>query len=66
MSLVELVELNPKIGTTEDVKKTQQAATYLLNAAVGICRSGHLPSQIYRLADQGKLSRQAYWNKQKQ
>ncbi|VDQ13532.1 unnamed protein product [Trichobilharzia regenti] len=57
MSVVEMAELNPLLGSPEDVEKTQQTAVHILRACLGHCRSGHLPFKVNSLAEEGILSR---------
>lgn len=40
---IDLVEVNPAIGSESDVKKTVAAAIQILAAACGKIRSGNLP-----------------------
>lgn len=42
---IDLVEVNPAIGTPDDVKRTVAAAVHILSAACGTRRSGHLPRE---------------------
>lgn len=43
MQAIDLVEVNPAIGSESDVKKTVAAAVHLLAAACGTIRGGNLP-----------------------
>ncbi|VDP37311.1 unnamed protein product [Schistosoma mattheei] len=52
LSIVELAELNPLLGSKEDVVKTQSSAVQILRACLGHCRSGHLPFNVRNLTDQ--------------
>ncbi|CAI2723622.1 unnamed protein product [Schistosoma spindalis] len=54
LSVVELAELNPLLGSEEDVLKTQSSAIQILRACLGHCRSGHLPFNVRNLTDQEK------------
>ena len=45
LEAVDLVEINPKIGSESDVKKTVEAAIEVLKAAVGNNRSGNVSSE---------------------
>lgn len=60
LSIVELAELNPLLGSKEDVVKTQSSAVQILRACLGHCRSGHLPFNVRNLTDQGIISRMAH------
>ncbi|KAF5396857.1 Arginase [Paragonimus heterotremus] len=57
LSLLDLAELNPMIGTPEDVSKTQATALSLLKTCVGYSRSGHLPMKVHLLREEGIPSR---------
>ncbi|XP_058820906.1 arginase, hepatic-like [Topomyia yanbarensis] len=46
LAAVDLVEVNPSIGTAEDVKKTVDAAIHLLVAACGNSRRGNIPDTL--------------------
>nr|AAQ16108.1 arginase [Schistosoma japonicum] len=46
LSIVELAELNPLLGSKEDVEKTQSSAVHILRASLGHCRSGQLPMKV--------------------
>ncbi|XP_053692591.1 arginase, hepatic [Sabethes cyaneus] len=46
LAAVDLVEVNPAIGTEVDVKKTLEAAIHLLVAACGHSRSGNKPDTL--------------------
>ncbi|RTG89775.1 glycoprotein 3-alpha-L-fucosyltransferase [Schistosoma bovis] len=54
LSIVELAEINPLLGSKEDVVKTQSSAVQILRACLGHCRSGHLPFNVRNLTDQEK------------
>lgn len=41
LHVVDLVEVNPKLGSADDVKKTVDAAIHLLAAACGNSRLGN-------------------------
>jgi len=43
LSAVDLVEVNPKLGSPADVKITLEAAMHIIRAAVGYNRRGHSP-----------------------
>jgi arginase len=43
LNAVDLVEINPSVGSQDDVKKTLDAAMHLLKAACGNSRRGNLP-----------------------
>lgn len=45
LEAVDLVEVNPKIGSESDVKKTVEAAIEILKASVGNNRSGNFSSE---------------------
>lgn len=49
LEAIDMVEVNPAIGTADDVRKTVSAAIHLLAAACGTRRGGNLPRQ--RVAD---------------
>ncbi|CAL8107087.1 unnamed protein product [Calicophoron daubneyi] len=57
LSVMELVELNPLIGTPSEVETTLSTAVELLRACLGYRRSGHLPPKIGSLAYDGICSR---------
>ncbi|GAA56930.1 arginase [Clonorchis sinensis] len=57
LSVVELVELNPLIGTQCEVDRTTSTAVTLLKACLGYRRSGNLPRKLHSLSDEGILSR---------
>lgn len=40
LSAIDLVEVNPQIGSEEDVKMTVQAAIHIIQAALGYTRRG--------------------------
>lgn len=40
LSAIDLVEVNPQIGSEQDVKKTVQAAIHIIQAALGYTRRG--------------------------
>lgn len=44
LDAVDLVEVNPTIGTPEDIAKTVEAAVLILKAACGEHRWGNVPS----------------------
>ncbi|CAH8446750.1 unnamed protein product [Heterobilharzia americana] len=56
LSVVEMAELNPLLGSKEDVEKTQQTAVCILTACLGHCRSGHLPVKVNKLADKVQMN----------
>ncbi|CAH8449464.1 unnamed protein product [Schistosoma turkestanicum] len=56
LSLVELAELNPLLGSKEDVSKTQLSAVHILRACLGHCRSGHLPFKVRTFNDQSVMN----------
>lgn len=43
LGAVDLVEVNPSIGTEQDVKRTVEAAIHILASAFGYSRRGLLP-----------------------
>lgn len=43
LKVLDLVEVNPEIGSSIDVKKTVDSAIHLFKAACGTQRSGNLP-----------------------
>lgn len=47
---VDVVELNPEIGTETDVKRTVDSAIAVLKAACGTARDGMLPNGVNELA----------------
>ncbi|KAF8562117.1 hypothetical protein P879_09568 [Paragonimus westermani] len=57
LSVMDLVELNPLLGTPADVQLTQNTAVSLLKACLGTRRCGHLPFKVHSLADEGIPSR---------
>ncbi|KAF7260514.1 hypothetical protein EG68_02372 [Paragonimus skrjabini miyazakii] len=57
LSMLDLAELNPMIGTPEDVSKTQATALSLLKTCLGYNRSGHLPKKVHLLREEGIPSR---------
>nr|CAH8829311.1 unnamed protein product [Trichobilharzia regenti] len=57
LSVVEMAELNPLLGSPEDVEKTQQTAVHILRACLGHCRSGHLPFKVNSLAEEAYISK---------
>ncbi|XP_054262817.1 arginase-1-like isoform X1 [Macrosteles quadrilineatus] len=46
MKVMDLVEVNPNIGSERDVKKTVDAALHLIKAAYGFSRLGNVPRHI--------------------
>lgn len=46
LNAVDLVEINPEIGSADDVKKTVEAGIQLVKAAFGFSRIGSYPSDI--------------------
>ncbi|CAH8574884.1 unnamed protein product [Dicrocoelium dendriticum] len=57
LSVMDLVEINPLVGTKEDVERTKQTGVRLLKAALGYRRDGHLPVKVHSLANEGIRSR---------
>ncbi|GAA56929.1 arginase [Clonorchis sinensis] len=57
LSVMDLAELNPKIGSQADVDRTKHTAITLLKACFGYRRSGHLPFKVHSLSDHGIVSR---------
>lgn len=49
LEALDLVEVNPSIGSLADVQKTVDAAVHLLKAACGTKRIGNLPSNVKEL-----------------
>lgn len=45
LAAVDLVEVNPAIGSEDDVAKTVDAAIQILKAACGTVRKGVLPNE---------------------
>lgn len=45
LNAVDLVEVNPQIGDSEDVNRTVNAANQIIKAACGFDRLGKLPSK---------------------
>lgn len=43
---MDLVELNPAIGTREDARKTVDAATHIILGGFGRCRRGLVSKQL--------------------
>lgn len=54
LEALDLVEVNPTIGSLTDVKKTLDAAVYLTKAACGTQRVGNAPSDITELPLNGR------------
>lgn len=46
LEAVDLVEVNPNFGNSNDLKKTVDAGIHILKASCGNLRSGNLPKQI--------------------
>lgn len=46
LAAVDLVEVNPAIGSEDDVAKTIDAAIQILKAACGTVRKGVMPNEI--------------------
>lgn len=49
LEALDLVEVNPTIGSLTDVKKTLESAVYLVKAACGNQRVGNAPFDIKEL-----------------
>ncbi|PSN37453.1 Arginase-1 [Blattella germanica] len=52
LSAVDLVEVNPNLGTPKEVQITLQAGIHLIKAACGYSRRGHWPKDVYDLPQQ--------------
>lgn len=46
LGAMDLVELNPAIGTGDDARKTVDAAMHIILGGFGRCRSGLVPKQL--------------------
>lgn len=46
LNAVDIVEVNPTVGTDMDVKKTIDAALHIILAAFGLKRSGSIPQTV--------------------
>lgn len=46
LNAVDLVEINPQIGSADDVKKTVDAGIQIVKAAFGFSRTGTYPSDV--------------------
>ncbi|KAA0190727.1 Arginase [Fasciolopsis buskii] len=57
LSVIDLAELNPLIGSESDVERTKYTAVQLLKTCLGFRRSGHLPFVVQSLANEGIRSR---------
>lgn len=53
LEALDLVEVNPAIGSLTDVKKTVDSAVFLAKAACGTQRIGNLPSDMNELPFNG-------------
>lgn len=49
LEALDLVEVNPTIGSLTDAKRTVDSAIYLLKAACGTVRKGNLPANAKEL-----------------
>lgn len=52
LEAIDLVEVNPDIGSENDVKKTVAAAIHILAAACGTLRGGNLPKNCEQIPTQ--------------
>jgi arginase len=52
LSAVDLVEINPRLGSPADVNITLQAALHIIRAAIGYNRRGHSPENVSDLPQQ--------------
>ncbi|CAL8107081.1 unnamed protein product [Calicophoron daubneyi] len=57
LSVIDMVEINPLIGSSSEIEKTQTTAVQLLKTCLGYRRSGHLPFKVRSLTDEGICSR---------
>lgn len=62
LSVIDLAELNPLIGSESDVERTKYTAVQLLKTCLGFRRSGHLPFVVQSLANEGIRSRADKWS----
>lgn len=49
LGAMDMVEINPRIGNSLQVKTTLEAATHVIKAAFGFSRSGHVPPHLERM-----------------
>jgi arginase len=52
LSAVDVVEVNPRLGSPADVKITLEAAIHIIRAAVGHSRRGHSPENVSDIPQQ--------------
>jgi arginase len=52
LSAVDLVEVNPSLGSPADVRITLEAAKHIIRAAAGHSRRGHSPENVSDLPQQ--------------
>jgi arginase len=52
LSAVDLVEVNPRLGSPSDVRITLEAAKHIIRAASGHSRRGHSPKNVSDLPQQ--------------
>jgi hypothetical protein len=52
LSAVDLVEVNPRLGSPAEVKITLEAAKHIIRAACGHSRRGHSPENVHDLPQQ--------------
>lgn len=52
LSAVDLVEVNPRLGSPSDVRITLEAAKHIIRAASGYSRRGHSPENVCDLPQQ--------------